>query len=119
VAAANKSKSNVGSNTTSSTSSTQQLPADKTAGLPPSLTGQSDRAKVTTAKVDAGAVKNKSSDLAISLPANKATEWRKKGAAKDSRGRPGSLFFNAGRYAISTLNADVTVATATPTVVTI
>ena len=42
---------------------------------------------------------------------------RKKGAAKDSRGRPGSLFFNAGRYAISTLNADVTVATTTPTTV--
>jgi len=119
VAAANKSKSNVGSNTTSSTSSMQQLPADKTAGLPPSLTGAKDQAKVTAAKVDASALKSKSAELAISLPANKATEWRKKGAAKDSRGRPGSLFFNAGRYAISTLNADVTVATAPTTVVTI
>lgn len=113
VAAANKSKSNVGSNTTSSTSSMQQLPVDKTSGLPPSLTGGADQAKVTAAKIDASAIKKKSADLAISLPANKATEWRKKGAAKDSRGRPGSLFFNAGRYAVSTLAADVVAETPT------
>lgn len=117
VAAANKSKSNVGSNTTSSTTST--VPTNKQAGLPPTLTGGADQAKVTAAKVDATALKQQSAGLAISLPANKATEWRKKGAAKDSRGRPGSLFFNAGRYAISTLNADVTVATAPTTVATI
>jgi hypothetical protein len=117
VAAANKSKSNVGSNTTSSTTST--VPTNKQAGLPPTLTGSADQAKVTAAKVDATALKKQSAGLAISLPANKATEWRKKGAAKDSRGRPGSLFFNAGRYAISTLNADVTVATAPTTVATI
>ena len=111
VAAANKSKSNVSSGTTST------VPNNTQAGLPPTLTGGSDQTKVTAAKVDATALKKQSAGLAISLPANKATEWRKKGAAKDSRGRPGSLFFNAGRYAISTLNADVTVATTTPTTV--
>jgi hypothetical protein len=86
--------------------------------LPPTLTGGSDQNKVTAAKVDATALKKQSSGLAISLPANKATEWRKKGTSKDSRGRPGSLFFNAGRYAVSTLAADVvaeTPSTQTPT----
>lgn len=107
VAAANKSKSSFGANSTVSSKSLDPVPGSTKAGLPPTLTGESDQAKVTAAKIDASALKKKSSDLAVSLPANKATEWRKKGTAKDSRGRPGSLFFNAGRYAVSTLAADV------------
>lgn len=113
ISAANKSKSNVGSNTTSSTSSMQQLPANTT-GLPPSLTGMKDQSKINVAKVDVANLKAKTSDLSTSLPANKAAQWRKTGKEEDSRKRPGSLFFNAGRYAISTLAADVTKDSNTP-----
>jgi hypothetical protein len=122
LSAANKSKSNVGSNTTSSTSSMQQLPANTT-GLPPSLTGMKDQSKINVAKVDVANLKAKTSDLSTSLPANKAAQWRKTGKEEDSRKRPGSLFFNAGRYAISTLAADITKDSntpgSTPTLVTI
>jgi len=113
VAAANKSKSSFGANSTVSSKSLDPVPGPTKAGLPPTLTGGSDQTKVTAAKVDATALKKQSSGLAISLPANKATEWRKKGTSKDSRGRPGSLFFNAGRYAVSTLAADVVAETPT------
>jgi hypothetical protein len=112
LSAANKSKSNVGSNTTSSTST---IPANKQAGLPPSLTGMKDQSKINVAKVDVANLKAKTSDLSTSLPANKAAQWRKTGKEEDSRKRPGSLFFNAGRYAISTLAADVTKDSNTPT----
>jgi len=112
LSAANKSKSNVGSNTTSSTST---IPANKQAGLPPSLTGMKDQSKINVAKVDVANSKAKTSDLSSSLPANKAAQWRKTGNDTDSRQRPGSLFFNAGRYAISTLAADVTKDSNTPT----
>ena len=115
VAAANKSKSNV----SSTSSTTSSLPNNVQSGLPPSLTGGSDQAKLTAAKVDVANLKAKTSNLASSLPANKAAQWRKTGKETDSRARPGSLFFNAGRYAISTLAADITTTTTPVTTVTI
>ena len=115
VAAANKSKSNISSTSSTTNKSTASLPNNVQAGLPPSLTGVGDQAKITAAKVDVSNLKAKTSDFASSLPANKATAWRKTDKEKDSRGRPGSLFFNAGRYSISTLAADVTAAPTTTT----
>jgi hypothetical protein len=38
----------------------------------------------------------------------KANVWRNTGQTVDSQGRPGHIYFNAGRYAIRTLGADVT-----------
>ena len=38
----------------------------------------------------------------------KANVWRSTGQVVDSQGRPGHIYFNAGRYAIRTLGADVT-----------
>lgn len=37
----------------------------------------------------------------------KANVWRNTGQCTDSQGRPGHIYFNAGRYAISVLGADV------------
>jgi len=39
--------------------------------------------------------------------ASKANIWRNTGQTVDSQGRPGQIYFNAGRYAISNLGADV------------
>jgi hypothetical protein len=39
--------------------------------------------------------------------ASRANVWRKTGSTVDSQGRPGHIYFNAGRYAIRTLGADV------------
>ena len=38
--------------------------------------------------------------------ATKANVWRNTGQTVDSRGRPGHIYFNGGRYAIGTLGAD-------------
>lgn len=42
--------------------------------------------------------------------ATKAKIWRDEGTQTDSRGNPGALYFNAGKYAIQNLAADVPVA---------
>ena len=39
--------------------------------------------------------------------ATRANVWRETGQTVDSQGRPGHIYFNAGRYAIRTLGADV------------
>lgn len=39
--------------------------------------------------------------------ASRANVWRETGQTVDSQGRPGHIYFNAGRYAIRTLGADV------------
>jgi len=45
-----------------------------------------------------------------SLISSKVKDWRLKGdLIVDSQGRPGSLFYNAGRYAVKTLGADISV----------
>lgn len=38
--------------------------------------------------------------------ATKANVWRNTGQTVDSRGRPGHIYFNGGRYAVGTLGAD-------------
>jgi hypothetical protein len=38
---------------------------------------------------------------------HRANVWRNTGQTVDSQGRPGHIYFNAGRYAIATLGADV------------
>jgi hypothetical protein len=38
---------------------------------------------------------------------SRANVWRNTGQTVDSQGRPGHIYFNAGRYAIRTLGADV------------
>ena len=76
--------------------------------LPASLTGMQDQAKLAAAKIDVAALKSSASDFTSSIPASKANKWRNTGVEQDSSGRPGSLFFNAGRYAIQVLSADIT-----------
>jgi len=39
--------------------------------------------------------------------ASRANVWRNTGQTVDSQGRPGHIYFNAGRYAIRNLGADV------------
>lgn len=78
------------------------------AALSPQLTEMQALVKKQAAQVDVSKLKSSASDFANALPANKAKEWRIKGKEKDGQGRPGSLFFNAGRYAIQILAADVT-----------
>jgi hypothetical protein len=39
--------------------------------------------------------------------ASRANVWRNTGQTVDSQGRPGHIYFNAGRYAVRTLGADV------------
>jgi hypothetical protein len=39
--------------------------------------------------------------------ASKANVWRSTGQTVDSQGRPGHIYFNGGRYAVSNLGADV------------
>ena len=39
--------------------------------------------------------------------ASRANVWRNTGMTVDSQGRPGHIYFNAGRYAVRTLGADV------------
>ena len=51
---------------------------------------------------------NRVSSVYTSVIATKVKEWKIQGdAIVDSQGRPGSLFFNAGRYAFTTLAAGV------------
>jgi len=38
---------------------------------------------------------------------HRANVWRNTGQTVDSQGRPGHIYFNAGRYAVATLGADV------------
>jgi hypothetical protein len=107
AASANRSQANL-----AAASITSTLSNSVKSGLPASLTSHQSQAKLFANKVDVSNLKSKAADFASSLPASKASEWRKTGKDKDSLGRPGSLYYNAGRYAIGTLAADITVATA-------
>lgn len=89
-------------------SATKAVTAAKEA-LTPAATAMADTLKKQAAKIDINKLKSSASDLATAIPASKAKDWRNAGTAKDSKGRPGSLFFNAGRYAIKTLGADIPV----------
>lgn len=77
------------------------------AALDPTLQGSAAQLKTAAAKVDVSKLKAQGDSFANSLPAVKAKDWRQKGKEKDSRNRPGSLFYNAGRYAVQNLGADI------------
>lgn len=77
------------------------------AALAPGLEGSAAQLKTAAAKIDVSKFKGQADDFANSLPANKAKDWRQNGKEKDSQGRPGALFYNAGRFAIQNLSADV------------
>jgi hypothetical protein len=77
------------------------------AALDPTLQGSAKQLKTAAAKIDVSKLKASGDDFSNSLPANKAKDWRQKGKEKDSKGRPGSLFYNAGRFAVQNLGADV------------
>lgn len=88
------------------TSAVDALSQTKQSQLSSVLTNAADSAKLAVSKVDVSSLQAGASDFLSSLPANQVKEWRLEGKAKDSRGRSGSLFFNAGRYAVQTLAAD-------------
>jgi hypothetical protein len=77
------------------------------AALAPGLEGSAAQLKTAAAKIDVSKLKAAGDDFSNSLPANKAKDWRQNGKEKDSQGRPGALFYNAGRFAIQNLSADV------------
>lgn len=99
-------KTNNSASNLTSTSSTDALSNTKQSQLSSVFTNSTDSSKLTAAKVNVTSLQSGASDFLSSLPANKVKEWRLDGKAKDSRGRSGSLFFNAGRYALQTLAAD-------------
>jgi hypothetical protein len=89
--------------TESATKATESVKA----ALAPGLEGSAAQLKTAAAKIDVSKFKGQSDDFANSLPANKAKDWRQNGKEKDSQGRPGALFYNAGRFAVQNLSADV------------
>jgi hypothetical protein len=89
--------------TDSATKTTESVKA----ALDPTLQGSASQLKTAAAKIDVSKLKAQGDDFANSLPATKAKDWRQKGKEKDSKGRPGALFYNAGRFAVQNLGADV------------
>ena len=89
--------------TESATKATESVKA----ALAPGLEGSAAQLKTAAAKIDVSKFKGQADDFANSLPANKAKDWRQNGKEKDSQGRPGALFYNAGRFAVQNLSADV------------
>lgn len=89
--------------TDSATKATESVKA----ALAPGLEGSAAQLKTAAAKIDVSKFKGQADEFANSLPANKAKDWRQNGKEKDSQGRPGALFYNAGRFAIQNLSADV------------
>ena len=81
------------------------------AALDPALQGSAAQLKTAAAKIDVSKLKAQGDDFANSLPAVKAKDWRQKGKEKDSKGRPGTLIYNAGRFAVQNLGADVSTET--------
>lgn len=67
------------------------------------------QANKTASSVEIQKLKATASEMTTMIPANAAKDWRDKGGAK------GYDFFNAGRYSINVLSADVVVPPATPT----
>ena len=89
------------------TDSATKATASVQAALAPGLEGSAAQLKTAAAKIDVSKLKAAGDDFSNSLPANKAKDWRQKGKEKDSKSRPGSLFYNAGRFAVQNLGADV------------
>lgn len=92
-----------------SSSEMQTVAADfknKAATLAPSLTSTIDQTKIKAVAADVSKLRTSASSLTSAIPASKAKEWRSTGKENDTLGRSGSLFFNAGRYALTILSAD-------------
>lgn len=58
-------------------------------------------------KVNVDKLKSSASSIATAIPAEKAKQWRYNGTETDSRGQNGTFYFNAGKYAIQGLAADI------------
>lgn len=114
AAKAASANTNTKSNVTSTTSGkantnpkTASIPASVKAAIAATVSGIKDQAALVAAKLDVAGLKSAADDMTTSIPAGAALEWRVKGSRVDSRKRPGSLFYNAGKYAIQALGADV------------
>ncbi len=75
--------------------------------LKSSATATEDYKQIVAQKVNVSKLRSAAEDLASFIPAEKAKQWRLTGKEKDSKGRSGSLYFNAGKYAITLLAADI------------
>ena len=71
------------------------------------IEGRNKQLAVSSAQASITTLNNKINNTYQNLPALRAKQWRATGDINDSRGRPGALFFNAGKYAIDVLDADV------------
>jgi hypothetical protein len=94
-------------NTQNLTSTAEKAASSVAESLNPALTGSAQQLKNAAAKVDVSKLKSAGDEFANSIPAGKVKQWRQEGSMKDSQGRPISLFYNAGRYAVQNLGADI------------
>ena len=93
--------------------------ADKVSGLSDSIkkklqeqststkAGLENYKQMVAQKINVDKLKSSASAMATAIPADKAKQWRLNGTEKDSQGRNGTFYYNAGRYAVSGLSADV------------
>jgi len=72
------------------------------------IQGRNKQLAIANAQSSISSLDNKIASTYQNIPANRAKEWRLNGNIKDSRGRFGSLFYKAGKYAIDVLNAGIT-----------
>jgi len=87
--------------------STTSLTDDMKTKLSAASTSGQDQTKLVSSKADIAKFKASVDTFAAGIPASKAKSWRDTGAEKDSQGNSGSLYFNAGKYAVKTLAADL------------
>lgn len=73
--------------------------------LSSNIEGLSKQRAISSARANISILDNKIQSIYKNLPANRAKEWRTNGNIQDSLNRPGALFYNAGKYAISNLSA--------------
>jgi len=71
------------------------------------IEGRNKQLAISLAQTSITTLNNKINNTYQNLPAIRAKQWRSAGNINDSRGRPGALFFNAGKYAVDVLDADV------------
>lgn len=69
------------------------------------IEGAAKQRAIIDARANISILNYKIQQVYQNLPANRAKDWRLLGDVNDSQGRQGALFFNAGKYAITNLNA--------------
>lgn len=69
------------------------------------IEGAAKQRAIIDARANISILNYKIQQIYQNLPANRAKDWRLLGDVNDSQGRQGALFFNAGKYAITNLNA--------------